>query len=47
MRPFNYLMSTLSPQPPVTEDEWRVAYGLTPERDAPFTTLSGEPIRPL
>jgi methylmalonyl-CoA mutase N-terminal domain/subunit len=40
-------MSTLSPQPPITEEEWRVAYGLTPERDAPFTTLSGEPIRPL
>jgi methylmalonyl-CoA mutase N-terminal domain/subunit len=47
MRPFNYLMSTLSSQPPITEEEWRVAYGLTPERDTPFTTLSGEPIRPL
>jgi methylmalonyl-CoA mutase N-terminal domain/subunit len=47
MRPFNYLMSTLSAQPPVTEEEWRVAYGLTPERDAPFTTLSGEPVKPL
>jgi methylmalonyl-CoA mutase N-terminal domain/subunit len=32
---------------PVSYDEWRAAYGLTPERDAPFTTLSGEEIRPL
>jgi methylmalonyl-CoA mutase N-terminal domain/subunit len=32
---------------PVSYDEWRAAYGLMPERDAPFTTLSGEEIRPL
>jgi methylmalonyl-CoA mutase N-terminal domain/subunit len=32
---------------PVSYDEWRAAYGLTPERDAPFTTLSGEEVRPL
>jgi methylmalonyl-CoA mutase, N-terminal domain len=32
---------------PVSEEQWRQAYGLTPERDAPFTTLSGEPIQPL
>jgi methylmalonyl-CoA mutase N-terminal domain/subunit len=32
---------------PVSYQEWQKAYGLTPERDAPFTTLSGEPIRPL
>jgi methylmalonyl-CoA mutase N-terminal domain/subunit len=32
---------------PTTLEEWRAAYGLTPERDAPFTTLSGEQIRPL
>ena len=32
---------------PVSYDEWRTAYGLTPERDAPFTTLSGDEIRPL
>jgi methylmalonyl-CoA mutase N-terminal domain/subunit len=32
---------------PVSYEEWRQAYGLTPERDAPFTTLSGEPISPL
>ncbi|HEY2319675.1 MAG TPA: methylmalonyl-CoA mutase family protein [Solirubrobacteraceae bacterium] len=32
---------------PVSYEEWRAAYGLTPERDAPFTTLSGEEIKPL
>ena len=32
---------------PVSYDQWREAYGLTPERDAPFSTLSGEEIRPL
>ena len=32
---------------PVSYDEWRAAYGLTPERDAPFTTLSSEEIKPL
>src|SRR5579875_2833571 len=32
---------------PVSEAQWRRAYGLTPERDAPFTTLSGEPIKAL
>jgi methylmalonyl-CoA mutase, N-terminal domain len=47
MRPFNYLMANLLQQPPVGEHEWRAAYRLSPERDAPFTTLSGESIRPL
>ena len=32
---------------PTTHEQWRAAYGLTPERDAPLTTLSGEPVRPL
>ncbi|MGB0092911.1 MAG: methylmalonyl-CoA mutase family protein [Solirubrobacteraceae bacterium] len=32
---------------PVSEQEWREAYGLSVERDAPFSTLSGEEIRPL
>jgi methylmalonyl-CoA mutase, N-terminal domain len=32
---------------PVSEEQWRQAYGLTAERDASFTTLSGEQIRPL
>jgi methylmalonyl-CoA mutase N-terminal domain/subunit len=31
----------------VSYEEWRAAYGLTPEREAPFTTLSGEEIAPL
>jgi methylmalonyl-CoA mutase, N-terminal domain len=32
---------------PTTYDEWLAAYNATPERDAPFTTLSGEAIKPL
>ncbi|MGH2859353.1 MAG: acyl-CoA mutase large subunit family protein [Solirubrobacteraceae bacterium] len=32
---------------PVSYQEWRAAYELAPERDAPFTTLSGEPVAPL
>jgi methylmalonyl-CoA mutase, N-terminal domain len=40
-------MSATQPQVPVTEAEWRAAYAATPERDAPFTTLSGEPVKPL
>jgi methylmalonyl-CoA mutase, N-terminal domain len=32
---------------PTSEAEWREAYRRLPERSAPFTTLSGEPIRPL
>jgi len=32
---------------PTSEAQWREAYGRLPERSAPFTTLSGEPIRPL
>jgi methylmalonyl-CoA mutase, N-terminal domain len=32
---------------PVSYEEWRRAYGLAPERDTSFTTLSGEQIRPL
>jgi methylmalonyl-CoA mutase N-terminal domain/subunit len=47
MRPSNYLMSALSPALPVGYDEWREVYGLSPERDVPFTTLSGELIAPL
>jgi len=44
MRPSDYLMSTYTQTP---LDGWEEAYAATPERDAPFTTLSGEPIRPL
>ena len=32
---------------PVSEAQWREAYGLSPEREVPFTTLSGEEIKPL
>src|SRR3954469_6030199 len=32
---------------PQTEAEWREAYALTPERQAPFTTISGEDVKPL
>jgi methylmalonyl-CoA mutase N-terminal domain/subunit len=32
---------------PLTETEWRTAYGLAPERDVSFTTLSGTPVQPL
>ncbi len=38
---------TRAPRVPVDYDEWLQAYGATPERDAPFTTLSGEPIAAL
>jgi methylmalonyl-CoA mutase N-terminal domain/subunit len=34
-------------QPPTTEAEWRAAYALAPERDVPFTTLSGVPVKAL
>jgi methylmalonyl-CoA mutase N-terminal domain/subunit len=47
MRRFDYLMSTLLRQTPTTEAQWREAYGLSPERDVPFTTLSGDEIKPL
>jgi methylmalonyl-CoA mutase, N-terminal domain len=40
-------MAVLSGDGPVTEAEWRAAYGLTAERDVPFRTLSGEAIEPL
>ncbi len=50
MRPSNYLMAayiaedtTLQP----TLAGWEEAFAQSPERDVPFTTLSGEPIRPL
>jgi methylmalonyl-CoA mutase N-terminal domain/subunit len=40
-------MATFEIGVPVSEEEWRTAYGLAPERDVPFTTLSGEEIKPL
>jgi methylmalonyl-CoA mutase, N-terminal domain len=32
---------------PVSYEQWRAAYGLSPEREVPFTTLSGEELKPL
>jgi hypothetical protein len=40
-------MSATTPSFPTTEAEWREAYALGRERDVPFTTLSGLPIKPL
>jgi len=33
--------------PPTTEAQWREAYGLQPERETSFTTLSGAAVKPL
>ncbi len=33
--------------PPTTEAQWRAAYALAPEREVPFTTLSGSPVKAL
>jgi methylmalonyl-CoA mutase N-terminal domain/subunit len=40
-------VAVLDSNVPVSERQWREAYGLSPERDASFKTLSGEPIGPL
>ncbi len=40
-------MSATKSKVPASYGEWREAYGLTGERDASFTTLSGESIEPL
>jgi methylmalonyl-CoA mutase N-terminal domain/subunit len=32
---------------PTTYEQWQAAYGLSPELDGPFTTLSGEPVKAL
>jgi methylmalonyl-CoA mutase N-terminal domain/subunit len=32
---------------PTTYEHWETAYGLSPKRGEPFTTLSGEPVKPL
>jgi methylmalonyl-CoA mutase, N-terminal domain len=40
-------MAVVNGNVPVSAEEWRAAYGLTPERNVPFTTLSGDPIKPL
>ena len=40
-------MAVVNGNVPVSAEEWRAVYGLTPERDVAFTTLSGDPIEPL
>ncbi|MGH2918877.1 MAG: acyl-CoA mutase large subunit family protein, partial [Solirubrobacteraceae bacterium] len=40
-------MAITPAQPPTTEAQWRAAYGLQPERDAAFKTLSGTAVKPL
>jgi methylmalonyl-CoA mutase N-terminal domain/subunit len=40
-------MAATTPTVPTTEAEWREAYALGRERDVPFTTLSGLPVKPL
>jgi methylmalonyl-CoA mutase N-terminal domain/subunit len=40
-------MAATTPTVPTTEADWREAYALGRERDVPFTTLSGLPIKPL
>ncbi len=40
-------MAVLDNSVPVSEQQWRAAYGLTGERDASFTTLSGEEVKAL
>src|SRR3954469_24365965 len=41
------MATTQRPPVPTTHDEWLEAYGATPERDAEFLSLSGEPVRAL
>ena len=40
-------MATSTPTVPTTEAQWREAYALGSERDVPFATLSGLPVKPL
>jgi methylmalonyl-CoA mutase, N-terminal domain len=39
-------MATTENQP-VSLEQWEAAYGLSPERDVPFSTISGEPVKAL
>jgi methylmalonyl-CoA mutase N-terminal domain/subunit len=45
------MTSTTNPQTarpaPTTYEDWQAAYRLSAERSEPFTTLSGEPVKPL
>jgi methylmalonyl-CoA mutase N-terminal domain/subunit len=47
MPPSNYLMSTLLQGSSTPEAQPREASGASSERDVPFTTLSGDEIKPL
>ncbi len=38
---------TVTTKTPLTAQEWRAAYALASEREASFSTLSGEPVEPL
>jgi methylmalonyl-CoA mutase N-terminal domain/subunit len=40
-------MATTDDRPTSAGDSWRSRYGESPERDAPFTTISGVPVEPL
>jgi methylmalonyl-CoA mutase, N-terminal domain len=40
-------MTSILDHVPVSFEQWQAAYGLTAERDAPFSTMSGVPIDPL
>jgi methylmalonyl-CoA mutase N-terminal domain/subunit len=49
-RPSDYLTAdtmATTHQPPTTAEQWRAAYGLQPEREVAFTSLSGTPIKAL
>src|SRR3954454_12433713 len=41
------MSSVTVPAEQPTLEGWQDAYAATPERDVPFATLSGEPVRPL
>jgi methylmalonyl-CoA mutase, N-terminal domain len=41
------MATTTNPAVPTTEAQWREAYALGRERDVPFATLSGLPVKPL
>ena len=41
------MATTTNPAVPTTEAQWREAYALGNERDVPFATLSGLPVKPL
>jgi methylmalonyl-CoA mutase N-terminal domain/subunit len=42
-----WAMTSALDQVPVSFEQWQEAYGLTPERETPFSTMSGVPLKPL